>query len=237
VDQKVLINLLVELAGLEAEQAMARHTIVRHATREKDLRELQAEYEEAAARAEQGDQETHLSLRAKEGEIEALTVLLAHKEDQIIGVSDRRQYRALQTEIAGLRQKLSDLEDEALALLNSTETASAGRAEALRDRDAQSARGGEEIVRLDGEAERASAAATELAAKIARCVQMLPAEIRRQVVRLQQNGGPAAVRVQSGACGGCFGQLPAQQAIDADKGRALVKCASCARFVVHQTWR
>lgn len=236
-DQKILINLLVELAELEAEQAAVQQTVVHHAARQKDLRELQAEYDDDAARARQGDQDVHLRLRGKESEIRSLSALLSGKEDQIIGISDRRQFRALQAEIAGLQQKLSELEDEALALLTAAETATKGRDEVLAESDAQCVRGTEEIERLDGESARAVAAAGALAEKIAHCVGMLPPEIRRRVERLRQNGGPAVVTVQSGACGGCFGQLPAQQAIDADKGRALVRCPGCARFVVHQAWR
>jgi len=237
VDDKVLINLLVELAGLEEEWAAAAHTVVHHTARERDLRRLQAEYEEDASRAQVGDQGAHVRLRGKENEIRATETALTLKRDQIIGVSDSRQYGALQKEITGLEQKLSQLEDEALTLLAEVETAGAGCDEAEADREAQALRGQAEITRLDSETERATVAQTELTAAIDRCLSMLPETVKRQVLRLRQNGGPAVVRVKSGVCGGCFGQLPAQQAIDAEKGRAVVRCAGCGRFVVHHVWR
>ncbi|MCB1183680.1 hypothetical protein KDM41_09600, partial [bacterium] len=72
--------------------------------------------------------------------------------------------------------------------------------------------------------------------EIARLLALLPPAVRRHVERLHGGGRRAVVWVAGGACGGCFGQLPAQQAIDADKGKSLVRCAGCARYVVHRPW-
>ena len=236
-DEKVLINLLVEVAGLEEDLAAAEHTLSHHATRGRDLRELQAEYEEDAALAEAGDQSANVRLRGKENEIRANETALALKRDQIIGVSDRRQHQALQREISGLQQKLETLEDEAMALLAAVEAAEGGREDAEADRVKQETKGESEIGRLEGEAAEAATARDKLALELERLVGMLPEAVKRHVQRLQKNGGPAVVRVQSGACGGCFGQLPTQQGIDADKGRTLVRCAGCACYVVHRPWR
>lgn len=236
-DEKVLIKLLVELAGLEEEWAAAAHTVAHHTAREQDLRRLQAEYEEDAACAQVGDQGAKVQLRGKENEIRANETALTLKRDQIIGVSDKRQYRALQKEITALEQKLAGLEDEAMALLAAVEETVVGRDEAVADRETQAVRGEAEIARLDSETKQAAARRTELAAAIDRCLSMLPEAVRRHAVRMRRNGGPAVVRVESGACGGCFVQLPAQLAIDAEKGRSVVRCPECARFVVHHVWR
>ena len=232
-----MINLLVELAGLEEDLALADTTLAHHATRERDLRQLQAEYEEDAASARTGDQDANVRLKGKENEIRAVETELTLKRDQIVGVSDRRQYKALQKEIATLEQRLVATEDEAMALLTEVEEAAVGRTEAEADRLAQSSRGQAEIERMDGETEQAGADSGVLAQKIADRIALLPEAVKRHILRLRQNGGLAVVRVVSGACGGCFGQLPAQKAIDADKGRAVVRCAGCARYVVHKPWR
>ncbi len=237
VDNKVLINLLAEIAVLEESLVAAEHTLSHHASRGRDLRDLQAEYEEDAALAQAGDQNANVRLRGKENEIRATETALTLKRDQTIGVSDRRQYQALQREISGLEQKLITLEDEAMALLATVEAAEDGRDVAESDRVQQESKGQAEIDRMQGETTAASEARDQLAADLQRLISMLPEANRRHVQRLRQNGGPAVVQVQSGACGGCFEQLPAQQGIDADKGRSLVRCAGCARYVVHRPWR
>ena len=124
-----------------------------------------------------------------------------------------------------------------MALLVAVEAAEDGRDEAEADRVKQETKGKAEITRLAGEAGEAAAACEKLASELERLLHMLPEAAKRHVQRLRKNGGPAVVRVQGGACGGCFGQLPVQQGIDAEKGRTLVRCAGCARYVVHRPWR
>ena len=48
-DPEVMLNLMVELAGLEEELATAKATVAHHAKRDLHLRELQEEYEADAA--------------------------------------------------------------------------------------------------------------------------------------------------------------------------------------------
>ncbi len=235
-DDKILLNILAELAGLEEELATAGHTLAHHSSRERDLRELQVEYEEDAGRARNGNADANSCLRAKELEIRTVEAALAGKKEKITGVGDGRQYLALQREIAGLAQKLGKCEDEAMALLAIVEATEEGRHEAEAGRATQVTRGEAEISRMAEETIKATAAHAAIEADIARLLSMLPVAVRRHVQRLAKNGGRAVVHVESGACGGCFGQLPVQQAIDADKGRALVRCAGCARYVVHRAW-
>lgn len=235
-DEKVLISLLVELAGREEELAAAEHTLAHSTDRTRDLRDLQAEYEEEAALARRGDQAANVRLRGKENEIRAAETELVRRQEQVVGLSDRRQFQALQKEIEGLRQAVARLEDEAFALLAEVEAAERGQQSAEADRERQGGRGAAEAERLDVAATRALAARTEIETEIARLVGLLPDPVRRQVERLRRGGGQAVVRVVGGACGGCCGQLPAQLAIDADKGRSVVRCAGCACFVVHRPW-
>jgi predicted nucleic acid-binding Zn-ribbon protein len=236
-DTKVLINLMAELAGLEEELVDARAVVRHHTRRDSHLVELQQEYAEdelAAARDATG---AAVRLRTVEGEIRRVEELLARKQDQIIGISDRRQYRALETETAGLAAELDRLETAALELLGELEKSGEQAANATGDRRKQTARAGDERQRLHEEATRAAAAAEEIEAEIQRLQRLLPEGLARHHARLRQQYPTAVVRVQNGACGGCFGQLPAQQAIDAQRGKNLVRCASCARFVVHHSWQ
>ncbi len=236
-DPEVMLNLMVELAGLEEELVDARATLTHHTRRDRHLRELQTEYEADAVQAEAEGRDMAVTLRGAEGRIRDIEAALAHKRDQVIGISDRRQYKALQTEIMALESEMDRLETQAIELMDDVGDQDRQTGEAKGERDAQVDRGTKEIVRMDEETARAKAAEQEIVSEIERLTGLLPDRISRHVIRLRTQYPQAVVRVQAGACGGCFSVFPAQQGLDAEQGKALVKCPSCARFVVHKSWQ
>lgn len=236
-DPEVLLNLMVELAGLEEELADARATLAHHTRRDLHLRELQTEYEDDAAQAEAEGRDMAVTLRGAEGRIRDIEAALVHKRDQAIGITDRRQYKALRTEIRTLETELDRLETQTIELMDDVGDQDRQADVAKGDRDSQMDRGSEEIVRMDEETVKARAAEQEIVSEIERLTGLLPDRIARHVIRLRTQYPQAVVRVQAGACGGCFGVFPTQQGIDAEQGKALVKCPSCARFVVHKSWQ
>ena len=236
-DPEVMLNLMVELAGLEEELVDARATLTHHTRRDRHLRELQSEYEADAVQAEAEGRDMAVTLRGAEGRIRDIEAALVHKRDQVIGISDRRQYKALQTEIRALESELDRLETQAIELMDDVGDQDRQTGEAKGEREAQVDRGTKEIGRMDEETARAKAAEQEIVSEIERLTGLLPDRISRHVVRLRTQYPQAVVRVQAGACGGCFSVFPAQQGLDAEQGKALVKCPSCARFVVHKSWQ
>lgn len=233
----VLVNLMVELAGLEEELLDARAVVRHHTRRDSHLVELQDEYAQDEVSAESAATGAAVQLRAVERELRRVEDLLARKRDQIIGISDRRQYQALKSETEGLTAEYDRLETRALELLGELEQTGEQVRTAKDDRQQQAERGLDERKRLNEEAGRAAAAAAEIEEEILRLQGLLPEALARHHLRLRKQYPTAVVRVQNGACGGCFGQLPPQQAIDAAKGKNLVRCSSCARFVVHPSWK
>ncbi|MFT5233189.1 MAG: putative nucleic acid-binding Zn-ribbon protein [Candidatus Krumholzibacteriia bacterium] len=236
-DEKILLNLLVEFADVEEQMARAEFAMERRTSRTRDLRDLQAEYEEEAAEAVKGDYSASARLKSKELAIKAAEASVTLKKDQVVGVSDGRQLKALQTEIIGLELRLVQMEDEALALLSSLEDAESRRRENAEDSETSAVRGKREVAKLDQQSERADSVLPHLESELERLLSMMPEATKRHVMRLRKNGDQSVARIESGACGGCFSQLPPQQGVDAERGRGVIKCASCARFVVHKQWR
>jgi predicted nucleic acid-binding Zn-ribbon protein len=236
-EPEVMLNLMVELAGLEEELATAQATVAHHTRRDRHLTELQAEYESDAAAAAAADRSTASTLRQAEGRIRDTEAALAHKRDQVIGISDRRHYQALQKEIKALEVQLDRLENRALDLLDQMGNQDQHLSRARQERDAQVRKGSVEQARMERETVKAQAAEEEITAEIERLIGLLPPAISRHVERLRKQYDQAVVRVQEGTCGGCSSLLPTQQGIDAAQGRALVRCPSCARFVVRLSYQ
>jgi predicted nucleic acid-binding Zn-ribbon protein len=233
----MVLNILVEMAGLEEELADARATQAHHAARDLHLRQLQEEYEADAAEVEDASRQAATTLRGAEHRIQDIEAALAHKRDQVIGITDRRQYQALQKEIRSLEMELDRLETRAIELMEDVGRKDGQIRQADREREVQAERGAAELARMDQETVQARAAEEEILAQIARLMSMLPDSIARHLVRLRTQHSRSVVRVQDGACGGCFSRLPTQQGIDAAKGHALVRCNSCSRYVVRKSWK
>jgi predicted nucleic acid-binding Zn-ribbon protein len=227
----------VELAGLEEELADARATLAHHRRRDRHLRSLQDEYAADAASAEAAEHGAEADLRRTEGRIKDVEESLARKRSQVGGVSDSRQLAALESEIQGLAAELDRLETSGLALLDEVGRMDDDAGDARRECDAQETRGSAEMEEMTREVEMAGAAEEEIVQEIDRLIGLLPIREGRHVKRLMAQLPQAVVRVQSGACGGCFGQLPVQKGLDAKQGRALVRCASCTRYVVRKSYK
>jgi len=232
-----MLNLMVELAGLEEELADARATVAHHQRRDTHLRQLQDEYVTDAEDAEAAGLGAVVDLRRTEGRIKDTEGALARKRERITGLSDLRQYEALQAEIKSLEDELDGLENRGLELLDEVRRMEDDSGQARRDRDVRGERGAGEMEKMRRETRMARAAEEELIRQIDRLTGMLPDSEGRHVKRLMSHLPQAVVRVQSGACGGCFSQLPVQKALDAEQGRALVRCGSCARYIVHKSWK
>ncbi|MBU8870820.1 MAG: hypothetical protein KOO60_08180 [Gemmatimonadales bacterium] len=236
-DEKILINTLVELAGLEEELVAARGLLARNKAREGSLGDLQQEYSQDADRVENVGKAKEISFRNREGEILRLEAGLADRRNKLAGVGDPRQIQALKKEIDILSGKLDELETQALELLDEARDNSREAETARQESNEQE----ENVLHQQGimreESARAAAAETELVAEIERLVGLLPSSVSRHVSRLRKGLDQSSVYIASGACGGCFGQLPTQQGIAAEQGKSLVQCPSCARYVVHRPWR
>ena len=235
-DDKVLINALVELAGLEEELLAARGLQARNLARQGSLGELQEEMGQDADRAESTGLATEVRFRNQEGEIRQLESNLEDRRKRLAGLGEPRQIEALQKEIDLLSERLDELETQALEMLDEARDNNLEAETARQECTEQDERRRRQQGTMRDESVQAAAAEVELTAEIERLVGMLPTAVSRHVNRLRQGLDQSVVYVSSGACGGCCGQLPAQQGLAADRGTSLVQCPSCARYVVHRPW-
>ena len=236
-DVKVLINALVELAGLEAELEEARQLLARNRECGAGLDDLQVEYRQDAEEAQQAGTNAAAHLRRCEHEIQAIEQKLADRRRRRGGLADVRQVAAIEQEITVLKEQLDAHETRALELLDELGAGSRVAADARRECDEQDERRRRQQLEMRAKSLQAAAAEEELVGEIERVVALLPDPVARHVRRLRQGRERSVVYVESGACGGCFAQLPAQQGIAAEHGTSVIQCASCASYVVHRPWR
>jgi predicted nucleic acid-binding Zn-ribbon protein len=201
----------------------------------------------AAARAEADAAESRLGeLRLKldevgrdqsrfEHEIDSMTLKEQAEQTRMYdgSIVNAKELEALQHEIASIRKRRSDREDEVLALLELRETL---------ERDAQAAE--VETTTLRGKAEEAAGSAaselTELEERLAERTQAraeIAAEIDPEVLELyddlrRQKKGIGAAALVDGVCQACHEQLSAVELDKLKRAAGIRRCEHCRRILV-----
>ena len=228
-EQTVLINLMAELAGLEEQRTQTRARLERCVHRRRQLAEVAQEEAADAREAAASARRDAAGFHNAEVRIKAVEADLAGRQERLHAAGDDRQAGALRREIAALEAQLDQLLDQACQMMAGGVGQGAAAPSAVCA-DLQEADGGLNA----GEIQRLELEGTRIDQQIARLLGIVPADVARHVQRLWGQGGRAVVFVQEGACGGCYGRLPTQQGIAVARGKAMVRCPACARFIVHR---
>jgi predicted nucleic acid-binding Zn-ribbon protein len=172
-----------------------------------------------------------------EDEIASLTERANQAEKQLYSgsITNPRELQALQDDVASIRRRIGQIEDDELEIMELAEPVDAERAELTASReqlDAETARLNEVLAEAEAEiaaelaevkAEREAAAAT------------VPDDLWPEYEALQaQLGGVAIARLVGSTCQGCHLALPA---VEVDRIRKLsldepVHCEECGRLLV-----
>jgi predicted nucleic acid-binding Zn-ribbon protein len=172
-----------------------------------------------------------------EDEIASLTERANQAEKQLYSgaVSNPRELQALQDDVASIRRRIAQIEDDELEIMELSEPVDAQRAELVAERERLEA----ETERLTGELAAAeSEIATELASVRSErdeAAADVPSELWAEYDMLRsQLGGVAVARLVGTTCQGCHLQL---SAVEVDRIRKLgvdelVHCEECGRLLV-----
>ncbi len=152
---------------------------------------------------------------------------------QLYAVKTTREYDALTTEIEGSKTQISEYEIsianntsrtvELTTLLEERET----ELEALREEEkAKSAELKEKLAATEGEE-------NDLKQQREGIVPLIIPNIYAHYERVRDaKGGRGVVRLNGGACGGCFALIPPQQQVEIRKLKDIHACEACGRFLV-----
>ena len=236
-DQQTLVNILSEIAELEELRLKAEHTVDSNTAFIRKMAALQAEYDADAQTAESLEKDGARQARSLERDLSTVEEQLREKNDRLVGVSDRRQHQALLREIAQLEKKREELEEAAIASLESGERAGQEAAQARVEQTEIHAAGDAESQAKAQEASAMSERLENIDVDLKRLLGMLPPLEKKHVERLMEKLDRAVVPLHNGACTGCFHQLPRQEAINVGRGRSVMRCPSCRRYLVHESWK
>lgn len=236
-DERTLVNILSEIAELEELREKAREILQRNAKRDRELHELQDEYRSDAEAADAEAGSRGRTFRAIEGEMRQVEARLEDRRQHQALLADPRQHQALGEEIAALESRLARLEDEALGCLDEEESLAGAADEARRESREHGLKTEQDLHDLQDQSRAMAKRVANIDLDLHRLVGMLPPAEKRHVERLRGKLDRSVVYQHSGACCGCFNQLPVQEALNVDRGRTVIRCPSCLRYIVHRPWK
>lgn len=171
-----------------------------------------------------------------EDEISSLTDRAGHHDKTLYSgtIGNPRELQTLQEEIAALKRRISQLEDQEIEVMEQIEPLDAELAEAAKTRTALDDRGGalraqivDEQVTIDADLARVHAERAEIAGTID------PELLAEYQTLRPQSGGIAIARLVGGSCGGCHLGL---SAVEVDRIKKLppeapAHCEECGRLL------
>lgn len=179
--------------------------------------------------------ETEKKQRALEGDIKQNQATIKKYATQLSDIKTNKEYKALNSEIAYLKDKISELESQELELMeeenmakqkveqDKKDLAAAEMTKREREGDLR-----EKIESLDAEIDKLRAERTQLA-------QTLPQNLVRQYANMIKNKGNCAVVYErNGACGGCGFVIRPQIRIELELRKKINFCESCGRILMEE---
>ncbi len=171
------------------------------------------------------------TVRQNEGTLKQTHQQIKKYEEQLRLISSKKEYDALQHEIASEKKKCGELEDAILEGMTNSEEQSARIPELEKALKA----GKDELARFEkASQERVATLGEELRrtqAQLKEVEATLPEDVRPTYERLVAAKGEDALSLaRDGTCSACYSALTEQQRNDLAAGR-LVTCKSCGRIV------
>jgi predicted nucleic acid-binding Zn-ribbon protein len=181
--------------------------------------------------AQEAIRKLQVRVREQEGTLKSTHGQVAKYKKQLDDVGGKKEYDALQLEIANARAKCSQLEDEILNAITESEERTAG----LPELEKGVAQAKEELDRYQKESETRkadlNAQLTQARAQLKEVEVQVPQGLREQynrIVGARDAEGLAAVR--DGDCSACHTEIPRQTLSNLHQGQFVV-CRSCGRIL------
>jgi predicted nucleic acid-binding Zn-ribbon protein len=204
------------------------------------LPQLLQRYEQACAeaRALLTSDHTHLEdaerqRRSLERKLEDDQAQLVKTQNRLHGIKTNKEYTAVLAEINGSKQRISEIEDQVLDLMEATEQ----HRQVVQAHEQHM----EEATReLERQTQKIENAQREVAQQIDQCGaerQQVVAHLDTNLVAVYEkvagrNGGLGAVWLADDSCGGCHLRIRPQLISDVRKQETVVTCPHCRRILL-----
>lgn len=199
------------------------------------ITELDAEFQVVCAVAEKEQEELEnlkKHKREKDGLMQKGQETLRKAKERLSEVKTNKEYQSILKEIETIEFKNSQLEDEAISLLDVIE----GREKEVKTKkealEGVRLRHEEDKAELEKEFQSLAGALEESQKKSDVLKKQIPADMLRKYEQIKNAGrGVAVVSVWKEVCGGCHMSIPPQLYNELQKFKSLMTCPNCSRII------
>ncbi len=176
--------------------------------------------------------ERQLLIRKLEKETLAAEELLQKHQTDLLKLKDNKEYQAKLHEIDLQKQRIRELEDRTLEVMEEVELLEQEMPEKQRDLEQKIRTLVEEMEALEQELQGLGDRLMEVTSRREAYRTRVPAPLLKQYERLRQTvGGRVVVPVRNHTCTGCNAELPVQVVINLKVSQELGHCENCGRFI------
>jgi predicted nucleic acid-binding Zn-ribbon protein len=170
-----------------------------------------------------------------EGEVEQTEATVVKYKTQQMQVKKNEEYTALENEINNLKQKISDLEDTELQILEDIDAKNAELAHVRKDAGEQQATLEAHIALLKQNYKSFASELEDARTAVKACQATIEPSVLQQYtyVKSQVKRPPVVVALEEGRCQGCHLKVSGEVESEARKGQELVRCDSCGRILYY----
>jgi len=227
------IEKLVLLQKIDLELFEKEKEIKSFPEKEKKLNKEIEEVEKKIKETKNDLKKLQLDRKEKELEIKSYEEEKNNLNKKLDNVKTNKEYEALLIEIANIKKKISEIEEEVLILMEKEEEF-IKKEKMLEDefkkikdnilKKIENER--DKIEGLKKEIEAKKIERNELAKKIDYKIYNLYEKIRKS-----KKDGIAIVKIENGICGGCFMSLPTYIVEKVKRKKEIVQCENCSRIL------
>ncbi len=174
-----------------------------------------------------------LERRSKEREINEIGEKVGEKKAKLFQAKSNEEYAAITKEIEMLKEKISQLEDEVILLLDRIEEVKMmeqGAREEVKEKErrlqAAQAEAERQLQETEKNLQERRKEREEISHRLARRTYQLYEKVRK-------NRGNAVVQAQNYTCQGCHMEIPPQTFLEVRKGETLIQCPFCNRILYY----
>jgi uncharacterized protein len=201
----------------------------------KELTELHLNVESAAAMAAASKNRLDDNLKvqkSKETDIKANKTTIEKYENQLLTIKTNKEYKALNSEIAHLKEKNSQIDEGILVLMDEEsrlrevyKSDDAKRIEAEKELEANEEQLKQRLSEVESEAETLRKERNEISNGLPKAVQ------KRYFLLIKTKGRKALVYMDNQTCGGCGFKIRPQLAIEIRSTDKIHSCENCGRII------
>ncbi|MDE2927429.1 MAG: C4-type zinc ribbon domain-containing protein [Acidobacteriota bacterium] len=225
---------LIQLQQLDASIVELRQRVLSIPDEiENQAESLQESHDAVEELREQTDRQARTQRRL-EGEVDLLQQKLSRYQEQLMDVKTNREYKAMQLEIAGVREQISSKEDEILEIMLAMDELDDQTREARRRAEERALEVSSRQKELETFAAGSETNMADFEQERNRLERNLPEPLLEQYRRIASvNNGQALAPVSDESCQACNVTLRPQLFTEVKTGLKILTCETCNRILYY----